>query len=81
MTFERSCTWQFKVGGIHSLSSRVKTLTKKLFNVLALSLGVVAVDPSSSINVGIAVLVFSLEFAYFQNAFGLSFTLMASFCS
>ena len=59
----------------------MKTLAKKLVNVLALSLGVVAVDPSALINVGIAGLVFSLEFAYFQNAFGLSFTLMATFCS
>ena len=50
-TFERSGTWQFKVGGIHSLSSRVKTLAKKLFNVLALSLGVAALDPSALIDV------------------------------
>ena len=63
--------------GIFCRSSIVKTLVKKSFNVSALSFSRVALEPLVLFKVGIAYLVFNLDFAYFQNNFGLPFTIRA----
>ena len=56
--------WGYFVGPI------VKTLVKKLFNVSASSFAKVALEPLGIFKVGIACLVFNLDFAYFQNNLG-----------
>ena len=58
--------------------SIVNTLVKKLFKVSALSLGVVALDPSGFVRAGIDGLVINCEFAHFQNILGFSFTIVVA---
>ena len=66
-----SSTREVGTAGISCKSSRVNTLEKNSFNVSALSSEEVAFDG----------LVFNLDFAYFQDAFGLLFVILATFCS
>ena len=54
------------------ISSLVKTPEKKLFNTSALSISFGARLPSGCSSSAIPLLVFSLEFIYAQNDFGLS---------
>ena len=62
-------------------SSIVKTLAKKLFSVSALSEGVLALEPSCRVNVGIDCFDFSRDLAYFQNGLGLTLIVLAKFHS
>ena len=67
--------------GIFSRFSEVKTLAKNWLSVSALSFGFVALEPSGFVKVGMPCLDLSIERAYFQNLFGLNFTLAAMSCS
>ena len=56
-------------------------LLKESFSAFALSHGDTAFVPLGLSSVGIAALVFNLDFSYFQNDLGFSFTLRARFFS
>ena len=63
------------VGSGITIFSTVNMLLKYLFSAFALSSGDTAFVPSGLSSAGMEALVFNLDFAYFQNDLGFSFTL------